>query len=104
MANAHVSYQSVVSGEYLSLDAVYAPGFFLTGIVNGALMSPQIILPGEHGVARLARLRIDSLALVRPRIGNIAVDYSPVPPKLLLISETLQAARVGARVGASIGV
>lgn len=68
MNSYHVAGQSIIARERLFLDAQCTANLLLAYIVNRILVSGKIIRTREDRVARLARCRVDSLALVRPRL------------------------------------
>jgi hypothetical protein len=60
----HVSRQGVVAAEALLLRAQLASNLLLPRVVKGILVSRKIVGSTEDRVARLARGRVDPLALV----------------------------------------
>jgi hypothetical protein len=61
--------EGIVAAEGLLFLTNWAVNFLLSGIVDGVLMPGEIVRPRENGVARLARGRVNSFALVRPGLG-----------------------------------
>jgi len=66
--HAQMPCQCIVSAERLLLGAQRTVHLLLPGVVDGVLVPGQIVGPRENRVARLPRGRIDSFALVRPRL------------------------------------
>jgi len=75
MHDTHVSRQSIVAREGLLLYAERAANFLFAGIVNGVLVTGEIIRTREDRITRLAGCRVDTLTLVRPRLG-VAIQHS----------------------------
>lgn len=65
MYNTHVSCESVVARKGLLLTAMRALHLLLAIVVDGILVSRQVVGPREDGVARLARGWVNAAALVR---------------------------------------
>jgi hypothetical protein len=69
MHDTHVSRQSIVARECLLFDAKRATDFLLASVVDGVLVTGEIIRTREDRIARLAGCGVDALTLVRPRLG-----------------------------------
>lgn len=65
VADTVVSGKRIGAAECLLLGAHIAPDLFLPCIVDGTLVSGQIVGSRENRVARLASARVDALAFVR---------------------------------------
>lgn len=68
MHDAHVTSEGVVAAESLLLNAQGATHLLFAGVVDRVLMAGQVVGPREDRVARLARRRVDALALVWARL------------------------------------
>ena len=68
VADPVVTSESVCPAEGLFFAAQVAPHFLLSRVVDGVLVSREIVWPREYLRARLARTRIDTIALVRPSL------------------------------------
>lgn len=74
MHDAHVSCQCIVPAECLLFRAQMAAYLLFAVIVDRVFVSRKVVAAAEVGIARLAGLGIDLLALVWPRCvvpGNI---------------------------------
>jgi len=67
--HAHVSGQRIIAGKGLFLGTQMATDLHFSCIVNGVLMSREIVGPGEDGVARLASAGVDPVAPMRSGLG-----------------------------------
>jgi hypothetical protein len=63
MYDSQVPRERIVPAEGLLLGAQWAVHLLLARVVDGVLVSCQVVRPGENGVAWLSGRRIDSLAL-----------------------------------------
>jgi len=66
--DSEMSGERVVPAERFLLGAQWTVHLLLPSVVDGVLMPGQIIRARKDSVARLARRRVDSLALVWPRL------------------------------------
>lgn len=66
MADPEVSCQGIVPTERLLLRAQMTSNLLLARIVNGVLVTSEIVRPREDGVTWFARAGIDALTLVWP--------------------------------------
>jgi len=66
--DSEMSGERVVPAERLFLGAQRTVHFLLPGVVDRVLVPGQVVRAREDGVARFARRRVDSLALVWPRL------------------------------------
>lgn len=120
MLNPSVTNERIGATECLFVRANFAADLLLDGIVNGILVTCEIVRPGEYRVARLSGRRVGSHAAVRTRLGvagsnggrggntvrrrrGLPVSFTAVLLELAGGIETLSAARVCACVGTSVG-
>jgi len=69
MHDAHMPRQRIAAAEGLLLGAQLAAYLLLLCIVNGILVSREIVRSREDGVARLAGARVDAVASVGPGLA-----------------------------------
>lgn len=68
MYDAHMSSEGIVPAERLLFGTQVTSHLLLARIVNGVLVSCEVVRSREDGVARLARRGIDALAFVGSRL------------------------------------
>jgi len=64
MADTVVTGECICTAECLLVGAEVTSHLLLTCVVNRILMPCQVVGPGEDGIARLARARVDAVATV----------------------------------------
>lgn len=69
MHHAQVTSQCVVPAECLLLGAQRTVYFQLARVVDGVLVTREVVRPRENGVAGLAGGWVDAFTFVRPRLG-----------------------------------
>jgi len=69
MDNSQVSGECIVSAECFLFRTDGTVNLLLTGVVDRVFVPGEIVRPGKDGVAWLSGRRVDSFALVRPRLG-----------------------------------
>jgi hypothetical protein len=72
--HAHVSGQRVVARKRLLLATHRTPDLVLAVVVDGILVTRQVVRSGEDGVARLIRRWVDARTLVRTGLRVAGLD------------------------------
>jgi len=120
MFDPPVTDKGVGTAERLLVGADFAPDLLLLRVVDGILVTGEVVGPGEDRVAGLARGRVGSHAAVGAGLGvaggdggrggdavgggcGLPVGLAAVLLELARRVEPLPAARVGAGVGSGIG-
>jgi len=80
MHNAHVPGQRIRAREGLFLTAHRAPNLLLAPIMDGVLVSREIVRTREDSVAGLVRRRVDARALVWARLGIASQEFRGCHP------------------------